>query len=661
MRPRTEVGTGKRSHGDGTTPDGHSTLGCRGSALVVLALVAVAVFLASPVAGASPSNEPVYGSVEGPAALTTPTAVADCTVSETSVQVGESVILDASASDHADDFQYDRYGGSSFGEYTTQSSRAVSYAEPGTYEPRVKVWSYSDGENSDIATCGTVTVTEPTPTPTPTPAPSPVASCTVSETNVQVGESVTLDASASDHADDFQYDRYGGSSFGQYTAQSSRTVAYSEPGTYEPRVKVWSYSDGERSDVDTCGTVTVTESTPTPTPTPAPTAVADCTVSETSVQVGESVTLDASGSEHADDFQYDRYGGTSFGQYTAQSSRTVSYAEPGTYEPRVKVWSYSGSESSDIATCGTVTVTEPTPTPTPTPAPSAVASCTVSETNVQVGESVTLDASASDHADDFQYDRYGGSSFGEYTTQSSRAVAYSEPGTYEPRVKVWSYSGSESSDIATCGTVTVTESTPTLTPPPTATRTETATSSSEPTSTPRAGGPGPSTPTATAVPTTTGPAGTETPTPAPGTSTRASATGTAAGSGTWFQYESSGNDSVTLLAQPAVSRDAVETYGWDVDGDGTVDRQGRTLELHGTTGAETAVTLQVERADGSTASVTRDVPVTALAGGTAAPDRAVTAADADDGPPVPALLGLLLLVLVFVLAALVVARSQQED
>ncbi|WP_276258451.1 hypothetical protein [Haloglomus litoreum] len=472
MTSPTDDGERGRPHREGTTPDGRSTLGCRGGALLLLALVGAAVVLASPVAGASPTNDLVDGAGEGPAALATP---------------------------------------------------------------------------------------------------SPVADCTVSETSVQVGESVTLDASASENADDFQYDRYGDTSFGEYTAQRSRTVAYSEPGTYEPRVKVWSYSGTESSDIDTCGTVTVTGSTPTS--TPASGVVANCTASETTVQVGESVTLVASGSEHAEDFQYDRYGDASFGEYTTQSIRTVAYAEPGTYEPRVRVWSYSGgAETSDIDTCGTVTVTDATPTPTPTPAPTS-----------------------------------------------------------------------------------------TPTPASTASLTATATSSPTPTATPRADGPASTpTPTGTAVPTTTGPPGTETPTPSTGTSTQASATGTAAG-GTWFQYESSGNDSVTLLAQPAVAREDVETYGWDIDGDGTVDRRGHSLELPGATGAETAVTLLVERVDGSTASVTRDVPVAALAGGTAAPDRAVTAAGADDGPPVPVLLGLLLLVLFFVLAALVVARSQQDD
>jgi len=477
----------------------------------------------------------------------------------------------------------------------------------------------------------------------------PVAKCTVSSTSVQVGESVTIDASASENADDYQFDKYGDGSFGDFTTQSSRVVTYSEPGTYEPRVKVWSYSGGEDSDVAACGTITVTESTPTPTPTPTatptptPTAVAKCAVSDTSVQVGDSVTIDASGSENVDDYQFDKYGAGSFGEFTAQSSRVVTYSEPGTYEPRVKVWSYSGGEDSDVAGCGTITVTEPTPTATPTPTPTAVAKCTVSDTSVQVGESVTIDASESENVDDYQYDRYGDGSFGDYTTQGSRVVTYSEPGTYEPRVKVWSYSGGEDSDVAACGTVTVTDgtSTPTSTATPTpADGTVTPTSTGPAASEPSAENP---TPVSTAV--TTQPS--------------ALTTGTATDGGAWFQYspsDPSANDSVRLVARPAVAQDAVEAHRWDVDGDGTVDRRGRILELPANTSGATTVTLTIERVNGSTTSVTRAVPVSAdTAGETVTSGQGATPTTGTGGGIPMALSSLFV-----VLAVVAVARSMDR-
>ena len=478
----------------------------------------------------------------------------------------------------------------------------------------------------------------------------PAARCTVSDTSVQVGESVTIDASESENADDYQYDKYGNEAFGEYTTQRSRVVEYSEPGTYNPQVKVWSYSDGETSDVAACGTITVTEATPTPTPTPTatptptPSAVAKCTLSETSVQIGESVTIDASESENADNYQYDRYGDGSFGEYTAQSSGSISYSEPGTYEPRVKVWSYSGGEDSDVTACGTITVTEATPTSTPTPTPAVDAKCTLSETSVQVDESVTIDASESANVDNYQYDRYGDGSFGGFVSQNSRVVAYSEPGTYEPRVKVWSYSDGEDTDVTVCGTVTVTESTPTATANPTSTVTPTPTPTAAP----------PPTDSEASVSST----GTTTPVPtAAATETSASTTGTATGGEVWFRVspdDPSATDTVRLVAQPAVAQDAVEAHGWDIGDDGTVDRRGRVLELPASTGGETTVTLTIERTNGSTASVTREVPISPdFAGETVTPEQ--PAAGTGGNVPVAAFLALLL-----VLIAAVVAWSRMD-
>jgi len=658
MNPPTDDETEERTHRDGPTSSSHSRRSYGGIALVLLALIGATVFGASTVVGADATNTALQSGDVGASLgfATTTDPAARCTVSDTSVQVGESVTIDASESENADDYQYDKYGNEAFGEYTTQRSRVVEYSEPGTYNPQVKVWSYSDGETSDVAACGTITVTEATPTPTPTPTatptptPSAVATCTVSDTSVQVGESVTIDASESENADDYQYDRYGDGSFGEYTAQSSRSISYSEPGTYEPRVKVWSYSGSETSDVATCGTITVTEATPTPTPTPTatptptPSAVAKCTLSETSVQIGESVTIDASESENADNYQYDRYGDGSFGEYTAQSSRSISYSEPGTYEPRVKVWSYSGGEDSDVTACGTITVTEATPTSTPTPTPAVDAKCTLSETSVQVDESVTIDASESANVDNYQYDRYGDGSFGGFVSQNSRVVAYSEPGTYEPRVKVWSYSDGEDSDVTVCGTVTVTESTPTATANPTSTVTPTPTPTAAP----------PPTDSEASVSST----GTTTPVPtAAATETSASTTGTATGGEVWFRVspdDPSATDTVRLVAQPAVAQDAVEAHGWDIGDDGTVDRRGRVLELPATTGGETTVTLTIERTNGSTASVTREVPISPdFAGETVTPEQ--PAAGTGGNVPVAAFLALLL-----VLIAAVVAWSRMD-
>jgi hypothetical protein len=628
------------------------TLARWGSLLALLALAGVAVVGASPAVGTSATGSTFTADAGVGMVLTSDGGpVAECTVSDTSVQTGEEVTIDASGSENADDYQYDKYGDDSFGDYTSERSRTVAYGEVGTYEPQVKVWSYSGGEEADTATCGTVTVTEPTPTPTPTPTPDPVADCTVSDTSVQVDETVTIDASASENVDDYQYDKYGNSAFGDFIQQETQTVSYGEVGTYEPRVKVWGGPQSETSDTATCGTVTVTESTPTPTPTPTPDPVADCTVSDTSVQTGEEVTIDASGSRNVDDYQYDKYGGTYFGDFTQQETQTVSYGEVGTYNPRVKVWGGPQSETSDTATCGTVTVTESTPTPTPTG--ELKPSCDTPDSTVSVNESVLIDARDSMGVERYEFARDTDAPFGAPTSASLTSVEYREPGTYGPRLRVTGPDGD--TEIVSCGQVTV----------------EAGTDTSTATATTRVGST--VTPTATAVPTAVPdaiPTAAATARPSAGTPDQApavNATLTAAFRNetttpgeTWFEYdprEPDRNDSVQLVARPAVARNAVEAYSWDLDGDGTADRRGRTLELAGTASGETAVTLVVERADGSTASVTREVPVAALTDETGDAEQVATTATAGDGDvPILALLGLLVVVLV----VLAVARSQLD-
>ncbi|AZH24789.1 hypothetical protein [Haloplanus aerogenes] len=164
MNPPTDDETEECTHRDGSTSSSHSTRRYWGIALVLLTLIGVTMFGASPAVGAGATSNTLYSGDGGLNLVfaTNTDPVARCTVSETSIQVGESVTIDASESANADDYQYDKYGGGSFGEFTSQSSWSVSYAEPRTYDPQVKVWSYSGGEDSDVAACGTITVTEST-------------------------------------------------------------------------------------------------------------------------------------------------------------------------------------------------------------------------------------------------------------------------------------------------------------------------------------------------------------------------------------------------------------------------------------------------------------------------------------------------------------------
>jgi hypothetical protein len=111
---------------------------------------------------------------------------------------------------------------------------------------------------------------------------------------------------------------------------------------------------------------------------------------------------------------------------------------------------------------------------------------------------------------------------------------------------------------------------------------------------------------------------------------------------------------VRLVAYPAVAQDTVATHRWDIDGDGTVDQRGRVLELPARTDGETTVTLTIERTNGSTASVTRAVPISPnFAGETVTPQRPAVGT----GGIIPAAVGLVLLL---VLVAAVAGWSRRD-
>ncbi|WP_193767559.1 hypothetical protein, partial [Halorientalis pallida] len=124
MIPPADDGLDECANRDGSTTSDRSTRCYQGGVLVLLILLGVAVFVASPVVSASATNEMLDGAGAGPTMMfaTNAALATGCTVSETSVQVGESVTIDAPQSDNIDEYQYDKYGTGTFGEYTTQST-----------------------------------------------------------------------------------------------------------------------------------------------------------------------------------------------------------------------------------------------------------------------------------------------------------------------------------------------------------------------------------------------------------------------------------------------------------------------------------------------------------------------------------------------------------
>lgn len=84
--------------------------------------------------------------------------------------------------------------------------------------------------------------------------------------------------------------------------------------------------------------------------------VARCSLSETEIDPGESVTLDATAWENVTAYRYDKFGDGSFGEWMDTGTRTYTYEDPGTYD--LQIQTRSSDDTTDTASCGSLTVSE---------------------------------------------------------------------------------------------------------------------------------------------------------------------------------------------------------------------------------------------------------------------------------------------------------------
>lgn len=265
--------------------------------------------------------------------------VARCSVSPESVTVGEQVTVDASASENAETASFNVDNDGTY-EYTDQPDFETvhSYEEPGTYEVTARV---RNGERTDEAFCGTVTVTDNQP---------PAAELSVDPQNTRVGQAVTFDASGSFDQDGriraYWWDFDGDNTVDLRTNASQTSYQYQSSGSYVARVTVVD-DDGARDTAER--DVIVEGGIPTPTTL--------CTIEETTITVGESTTVDASGSDGANTVEFDTDGD---GTYERSDSEDfviqVSYDSAGEYDVVARGTNEGGF---DIEECGTITVRDP--------------------------------------------------------------------------------------------------------------------------------------------------------------------------------------------------------------------------------------------------------------------------------------------------------------
>jgi PKD repeat protein len=327
-----------------------------------------------------------------------------CSASPTEINPGETVTLDASGTD-ATYVEFDTDGD---GEYEqvdeTDFIVEVIYNQTGTYQPAVR----ANGEPNETAACGEIVVEENNP---------PAAELAVDPNPATVDEPVTFDASGSFDSDgtvvEYRWDFQDDGTVDTVTEVPTAEFSYDTTGAYVPSVTVVD-DDGatDRASRD----LTVEEGT---------TAV--CAVRATTVEVGEPVTLNASGSNAAyiefdvdGDGEYEQVDETDFISNT-------SYAEPGTYQPVARA--DGNPEATDP--CGEVTVTDNEP-----PEPEF----TVDPRPGTVGQPVTFDASASSDPDgtivEYRWDFDGDGTIDTTTTDPQTQFTYSQASGYAPTLTV---------------------------------------------------------------------------------------------------------------------------------------------------------------------------------------------------------------------------------
>ena len=270
--------------------------------------------------------------VSGPAGAQ---AAAACTASPTEVAPGETVTLDASASQNASRAEFDVDGDGTYDQVdTTDFVLQTQYQQLGTYEPSVQIGGGTN--DSDTANCGTVTVARNSP---------PTASLDASPNGTVVDEPVSLDASGSSDPDgtivEYRWDVDGDGTIDRNGTESTIEHAYATAGSYRASVTV---VDDDGANASATAAIDVEARPP----------IAACAVEPTTVSVGDPVTIDATGSQDADSVAIDVDGdGTIDRTLTASFETTVSYDAAGSYRPTATARNAAGENRTD---CGELEV-----------------------------------------------------------------------------------------------------------------------------------------------------------------------------------------------------------------------------------------------------------------------------------------------------------------
>jgi PKD repeat protein len=337
-----------------------------------------------------------------------------CRVSDTSVMVGDSVTWTGSATGGTGGFTY-TWSGAVTGTGTT---RTRTFTADGSYIATVTARDNSG--NTASRTCSSVSVDEEE-------HPNVNVTCSVSDTSIEVGDSVTFTANISGGESPFQYE-WDGDIEDEDDDNRTLNVQYDDEGVYYVTISIEDANGN--TDSANCSAVRVEEEDEEEDLNIA------CIVSDRSVEVGDEVrfTVDIDGGNGPFEYEWD---GDIEDEDDDTSVLRVEYEDEGTYHVDITVTDDDGN--SDTASCSSVSVDEEDDEE------DFEVTCRVSDTSVEVGDEVRFTVDIDGGNGPFEYEWDGDIEDEDDDTKTLR-VKYDDDGRYEVEITVTDDDGNDASD-----------------------------------------------------------------------------------------------------------------------------------------------------------------------------------------------------------------------
>jgi PKD repeat protein len=254
----------------------------------------------------------------------TQSPVAQLAVTPNSIEVGQTATLNATGSSDADgsivSYEWDYDGDGTYDATTSTPSSPNVYPNTGTFAPKVRI---TDNDGATDVKAASLNVHNP-----------PVVTFAAAPTLASQGANVSFNASGSSSSDpsgitEYAWDFDGDGTFVSSGTNPTTTHAYSAKGHYPAVLRI---KDAANPSGVTSTPITITVTTP---------PVAELAVTPSPAKAGDSITLDAAGSNDPDGsivrYDWDYEGDGSYDVSTTTPSISHVYPNRGNFTPKVRV------------------------------------------------------------------------------------------------------------------------------------------------------------------------------------------------------------------------------------------------------------------------------------------------------------------------------------